>query len=83
MVADTVRSVAIEAIRLYQRFISPLLPPVCRYYPSCSQYAVEAIQKHGLIGGSALALCRLARCHPWHPGGVDPVPDPHRPVPER
>ena len=83
MLAETLRGAAVGAIRLYQRVISPLLPPVCRYYPSCSQYAAEAIQKHGLIGGSALALRRLARCHPWHPGGVDPVPDPHRSFPER
>lgn len=74
------RTLAVRAIRLYQGVISPLLPASCRFYPSCSQYAAEAIQKHGMIGGAALALRRIARCHPWHPGGVDPVPDPHRPT---
>jgi len=66
-------------IRLYQRFISPALPPSCRYWPSCSSYAVEAVQKHGALRGSWLALRRLGRCHPWHAGGYDPVP----PVGER
>ena len=63
-------------IRLYRWIISPLLPPACRYYPSCSQYALEAIQKHGALRGLWLALSRLARCPPFHPGGVDLVPDP-------
>jgi hypothetical protein len=72
------RNAALGAIALYRRLISPLLPPACRFYPTCSQYAAEAIQKHGLIAGAALSLRRLARCHPWHPGGVDPVPDFHR-----
>jgi putative membrane protein insertion efficiency factor len=62
-------------IRVYQRLVSPLIGPRCRFYPSCSQYAAEAIQKHGAIRGIALALARLMRCHPWHPGGVDHVPD--------
>lgn len=61
-------------IRGYQRWISPLLPPNCRFYPSCSQYAVEALQEHGPVRGIGLAVWRLLRCHPWHPGGVDPVP---------
>jgi hypothetical protein len=61
-------------IRCYQRWVSPALPPRCRFYPSCSAYAVEALQVHGLIVGSALAAWRLLRCAPWHPGGVDPVP---------
>lgn len=61
-------------IRLYQRLVSPLLPPSCRYYPSCSQYAHEAIAKHGWLRGGRLALTRILRCHPWHPGGIDPVP---------
>lgn len=61
-------------IKLYQRTISPLIGPRCRFYPSCSQYALEAILKHGVLRGSALAIARLARCHPWHPGGVDLVP---------
>jgi len=61
-------------IKLYQRTISPLIGPRCRFYPSCSQYALEAILKHGALRGSALAIARLARCHPWHQGGVDLVP---------
>lgn len=62
------------ALRLYQVTISPLLGPTCRFYPSCSAYAVEAVKHHGAMKGMALALLRLLRCHPWHPGGVDPVP---------
>jgi putative membrane protein insertion efficiency factor len=61
-------------IRGYQRFISPALPPSCRFYPSCSTYALQAIEKYGLLKGSYLAARRLMRCHPFHPGGVDPVP---------
>ena len=61
-------------IRVYQRFISPFLPPSCRFYPSCSAYAVEALTVHGALRGSWLALRRLLRCGPWHPGGLDPVP---------
>jgi putative membrane protein insertion efficiency factor len=68
------RRLAIALIRLYQILISPLLPPACRFYPSCSHYAVDAIAQHGVLSGSWLALRRLARCHPWHPGGVDFVP---------
>ncbi|MEO7987631.1 MAG: membrane protein insertion efficiency factor YidD [Gemmatimonadales bacterium] len=61
-------------IRGYQRFISPLLPPSCRFYPSCSQYALEAVTRHGALKGGWLAARRLARCHPFNPGGFDPVP---------
>lgn len=63
-------------LRLYQWTISPLLGPRCRFYPSCSHYAVEAVQLHGPLKGLYLATRRLLRCHPGHPGGVDPVPDP-------
>jgi len=61
-------------IRLYQLVISPLLGPRCRFYPSCSAYAVEALTRHGALRGSWLAVRRLSRCHPWNPGGIDPVP---------
>ena len=61
-------------IKLYQWTISPMLGPVCKYYPSCSAYAVGAVQQHGALKGSALTVARLARCHPWAQGGVDDVP---------
>ena len=61
-------------IRLYQRCISPLFPPCCRYYPTCSQYAVDALQKYGMLKGSAFAMRRIVRCTPFHAGGYDPVP---------
>lgn len=62
-------------IRLYRLVIGPLLPPSCRFYPSCSAYALEALARHGAVKGSVMTLCRLGRCGPWHPGGLDPVPD--------
>ena len=71
-----VRKLLILPIRVYQLVISPLLPPRCRFYPTCSQYAIEALQKHGAIRGGWLALKRILKCHPLHPGGVDPVPEP-------
>ena len=61
-------------VRGYQVFLSPLTPPSCRYYPSCSAYAVTALSRHGLFRGTWLAARRLGRCHPWSPGGVDHVP---------
>jgi putative membrane protein insertion efficiency factor len=61
-------------IRGYQRLISPLLPRVCRFVPSCSEYAAQAIRAHGPVRGVWLAVRRLSRCHPFHPGGFDPVP---------
>jgi putative membrane protein insertion efficiency factor len=64
----------IALLRAYQRIIAPLLPQSCRFYPTCSTYAVEAIRKHGALHGLALTLSRLARCGPWHAGGLDPVP---------
>lgn len=70
------RAVLIALIRGYQLFVSPLLGNHCRFYPSCSQYAREAIEQHGVLRGGWLAIRRLLRCHPWHPGGVDPVPEP-------
>jgi putative membrane protein insertion efficiency factor len=62
------------AIRAYQRTLSKLLPPACRFTPTCSEYAAQAIERYGGARGSALAAKRLLRCHPWHPGGYDPVP---------
>ena len=61
-------------VRAYQWLIGPLLPPSCRFYPSCSAYAVTALERHGAVKGSWLAARRLARCQPFHPGGIDPVP---------
>lgn len=68
-------SLPLEAlVRAYQLFISPMLPPSCRFYPSCSAYALTALRRFGPIRGTWLAVRRLARCHPWNPGGVDHVP---------
>jgi uncharacterized protein len=64
-------------IRIYQWTVSPLLGPTCRFHPSCSNYALEAINRFGALRGSWLTLKRLGRCHPWHPGGLDPVPPLH------
>ncbi|MCL2669777.1 MAG: membrane protein insertion efficiency factor YidD [Syntrophaceae bacterium] len=60
-------------IRVYQACLSSFLGPCCRFHPSCSEYAVSAVKRHGPLKGSGLALMRLLRCHPWHPGGYDPV----------
>ena len=67
-------SVTILVIRSYQRVISPVLPPSCRFQPTCSHYAITAIERFGLFRGGWLALKRIGRCHPWNPGGYDPVP---------
>ena len=72
------RHLAAFLIRLYQWTVSPLLGPRCRFYPSCSQYALEAIQRFGMLQGGWLAARRLGRCHPWQPGGFDPVPPARR-----
>jgi putative membrane protein insertion efficiency factor len=60
-------------LRGYKRWLSPLLPSACRFHPTCSVYAIEAVQRYGALRGSMLALRRLGRCHPFHPGGLDPV----------
>ncbi|ABC84122.1 membrane protein insertion efficiency factor YidD [Anaeromyxobacter dehalogenans] len=70
-----IRRALVLLVRIYQRLVSPLLPPACRFYPSCSAYAVTALQRHGALRGSWLTVRRLCRCHPFHPGGVDPVPE--------
>ncbi|MFP5346664.1 MAG: membrane protein insertion efficiency factor YidD [Actinomycetes bacterium] len=70
--------VLIGVVRAYQLLVSPLLGPTCRFYPSCSAYAVEALRRHGAVRGLWLTVRRLARCHPWNPGGVDPVPPARR-----
>jgi uncharacterized protein len=71
-----VRDALLAAVRFYQRAVSPTRPPRCRFVPTCSAYAVEALERHGAARGTWLALRRLAKCAPWHPGGVDLVPDP-------
>ena len=68
--------ILIAVIRLYQVAFSGWLGPRCRFYPTCSSYCIEALQKHGLFKGLALGVARIGRCHPWHPGGYDPVPEP-------
>ena len=75
--AGPVARVLLVPIRIYRKFISPALPPTCRFEPSCSAYAVEALTTHGALRGSWLTVRRLLRCGPWHPGGYDPVPPRH------
>lgn len=69
------RSILTAPIRFYRYAVSPLMGPSCRFYPTCSSYAQRAIEVHGPMRGSWLAVTRIARCHPWHEGGFDPVPD--------
>lgn len=69
-----VASAVVALLRLYKLLVSPFLPPACRFEPTCSVYAVEAVEKHGVVRGIVLAARRLGRCHPFHPGGFDPVP---------
>tara|TARA_R110002049_G_C9041839_1_gene552819 strand:- start:117 stop:371 length:255 start_codon:yes stop_codon:yes gene_type:complete len=71
---------AIKLITLYQHTLSLLIGNQCRFYPSCSHYTQEAIQKHGLVRGIGLGSRRILRCHPWHPGGIDLVPDANSPI---
>jgi len=72
---DSMRGIAEFLIRTYQYTVSPMLGPRCRFHPSCSNYALEAIRGFGVLHGGWLAARRLGRCHPWHPGGFDPVPE--------
>jgi len=69
-----VKQVILALLRFYKRWISPALPPSCRFTPTCSEYTYQAIDKYGAIRGGWLGIRRLSRCHPWHPGGYDPVP---------
>jgi len=62
-------------IKIYQKAISPMMPPSCRFHPTCSNYGLEAIETHGALKGSWLAVRRISKCHPFHEGGFDPVPD--------
>lgn len=70
----TLTASLLALVGAYRRWLSPLLPPACRFYPSCSEYARDAVAQYGALHGSALAAKRLARCHPWCEGGFDPVP---------
>lgn len=69
------KQIFIGIIRFYQKFISPMTPPTCRFYPTCSHYGLEAFQKHGAFKGFWLTCKRILKCQPFHPGGFDPVPD--------
>ena len=69
-----IRAVLLAIVSVYRRFVSPALPAACRFYPSCSAYAEGALRRHGAAKGTWLTVRRLARCHPFHPGGIDPVP---------
>ena len=69
------RRLLMSLVRGYQHFISPLFPPTCRYYPTCSTYMLQALTKHGAFKGSLMGIARILRCHPFVRGGVDPVPD--------
>lgn len=68
-------ALVVGLIKFYRRFISPMYPPVCRFSPTCSQYALTSVERFGVIRGGWLAIKRIARCHPFHPGGFDPVPE--------
>jgi putative membrane protein insertion efficiency factor len=67
------QALVLSLLRGYKRWFSPLLPPACRFHPTCSEYALRAVERYGVGRGSWLALKRIARCHPFHPGGLDPV----------
>lgn len=67
------KQIAILMIKMYRLFISPLKPPTCRFVPTCSEYSLQAIEKYGILRGGGMAIKRILRCHPFHPGGYDPV----------
>ena len=73
--ASLPRRVVVAVIRLYQRFISPITPPSCRFYPTCSSYALTSVERFGVLRGGWMGICRIARCNPFNPGGYDPVPE--------
>jgi uncharacterized protein len=75
MVNSMLQKVFISIIRFYQTVVSPLKPPTCRFYPTCSHYGLEAIKRFGPIKGGWLTIKRIGKCHPLHPGGIDPVPE--------
>jgi hypothetical protein len=68
-----VKKIVILGLKFYQQFISPCFPRVCRFYPTCSSYAIEAIKKYGVVRGAWLAVLRIMKCNPFHPGGYDPI----------
>jgi len=68
------KQILLAIIRFYRNYISPMTPPTCRFHPTCSQYGMEAIETHGALKGSYLTSKRILKCHPFHPGGYDPVP---------
>lgn len=68
-----IKRLTLAGIKFYRSFLSPLKPPTCRFYPSCSMYTLDAVNRYGVVSGLWLGVKRLARCHPWHPGGFDPV----------
>lgn len=74
------KTLLLGALRLYQIVLSPWIGNQCRFYPTCSEYARQAVETHGSLRGSALAAKRLCKCHPWHPGGFDPVPGREEPT---
>jgi len=74
MASAMAKKIVLQLIAFYRRFISPLKPASCRFYPSCSQYTAEAVEKFGIVRGCWLGFLRLLKCHPWHAGGYDPLP---------
>ncbi len=72
------KGLTIGVVRFYQKFLSPLTVTSCRFSPSCSSYAIQAFETHGFLGGLVLTVVRIFKCHPFHPGGYDPVPKKHR-----
>jgi len=72
-VFSEMRKFAVVPIKMYRRFVSPMLPPSCRYWPSCSEYALQSVCKHGVLKGGMLGAWRIIRCNPWSKGGIDPV----------